>query len=725
MTKRNRLRAILFLAGVSSLCLLPHSLAQAASSADLMPIPAAISWQSEEAKICDQITVNWRGVHSPMLERASERLLHSLRLSARSDEKQTTCSVEIRSKNDPAYLAIGEQEKYRLTIHQGKIVLNAEGPAGVLHGFATLMQLAGSTPDGVSFRDVTISDAPRFRWRGLMIDVARHFMSVPALRRQIDAMELTKLNVLHLHLSDGSAFRVESQLFPRLQTVSSHGQYYTQDEIRDLVAYAAERGIRVVPEFDVPGHALAILEAYPELAAQPLPAANAACTGGSACIAGSNANNPALDPTRPETLDFVEKLFVEMMHLFPDAYFHAGGDEVVASQWTGNPQIASYMKAHNYPDASALQGEFTAKIQSFLAGQGKIMIGWDEVLSAPVPKSVVADVWRSSKWISAATIKLHPTLVSSGYYLDLLRPASEYYQVDPYDLMASGLAGPELEHARQIHFRLADAFALDPALPPLSARQKQYVLGGEAVLWTEAVSEQMLNQRVWPRAAVIAERLWSPETVRDVADMERRLPHVTAQLNRLALTTTQQDREQMLSRYPASSTHALDTLLQVTSPVRNYTINRMIKKAGENLLTWPVAMAEPVSFPAMRFNRLAEAYVQGDRSGAPELRRDLEKWAANDGQFEKTIGGVAALEMIRPVSQQLSLLAQAGLEALDGHINTARRTQIEKLLAQQQETFAASSWQLLSPPLPQPPGGLLIDIVPGITALVDGTPTVH
>ncbi|MFT8896831.1 MAG: family 20 glycosylhydrolase [Acetobacter sp.] len=725
MTKRNRLRAILFLAGASSFCVLPRSYAQAASSPDLMPIPSAISWQGIEEKTCDQIKISWHGAHGPMLERASERLLHSLHLASRSDKKQTTCSLEIRSKDDPAYLAIGERENYRLTIHQGKIALNAEGPAGVLHGFATLVQLAGSTPDSVSFRDVTISDAPRFRWRGLMIDVARHFMSVSALKRQIDAMELTKLNVLHLHLSDGSAFRVESQLFPRLQAVSSHGQYYTQDEIRDLVAYAAERGIRVVPEFDVPGHALAVLEAYPQLAAQPLPAANAACTGGSACIAGSNANNPALDPTKPETLDFVEKLFMEMMHLFPDAYFHAGGDEVVASQWTGNPQIASYMKVHNYPDASALQGEFTAKIQAFLAGQGKTMIGWDEVLSAPVPQSVVADVWRSSKWISAATASLHPTLVSSGYYLDLLRPAREYYRVDPYDLMANGLAGAELEHARQIHFRLADAFALDPSLPPLSARQKQYVLGGEAVLWTEAVSEQMLNQRIWPRAAVIAERLWSPETVTDVADMERRLPHIAAQLNRLALTTTQQDHEQMLSRYPAASKQALDTVLQVTSPIRNYTINRMIKKAGEGLLTWPVAMAEPDSFPAMRFNQLAEAYAHGDHSVVPELRRDLEKWSANDGQFEKTIGGVAALAMIRPVSQQLSALAQAGLEALDGTIDAARRTQIEKLLAQQQETFAASSWQLLSPPLPQPAGGLLIDIVPGIKALVESVSTVH
>ncbi|MFT8805139.1 MAG: family 20 glycosylhydrolase [Acetobacter aceti] len=725
MAKRNRLRAILFSAGVSSLCVLPLSHARAAVLPDLMPVPSAIAWQGEDEKTCDRIMIDWHGAHDPMLVRGSERLLHFLHLSSHSSEKQAACSLEIRNREDPDYLAVDERESYRLSIYHGKITLNADGPAGVLHGFATLLQLAGSTAGGVTFHDVTIDDAPRFPWRGLMIDVARHFMSVPALRRQIDAMELTKLNVLHLHLSDGSAFRVESQIFPRLQTVSSHGQYYTQNEIRSLVVYAAERGIRVVPEFDVPGHALAVLEAYPEFAAQPLPAANAACTGGSACIAGSNANNPALDPTKPETLVFVEKLFAEMMPLFPDAYFHAGGDEVVASQWTGNPQIVRYMQAHNYPDASALQGEFTAKIQSFLAAQGKTMIGWDEVLSAPVPKSVVVDVWRSSKWINTATARQHPVLVSSGYYLDLLRPAREYYQIDPYDLMASGLAGPELEHARQIHFRLADAFALDPALPPLNARQKNHVLGGEAVLWTEAVSEQMLDQRLWPRAAVIAERLWSPETVKDVVDMERRLPHIAVQLNRLALTTTQQDREQMLSRYPASSVYALDTLLQVTSPVRNYTINRMIKKAGEDLLTWPVAMAEPDSFSAMRFNQLAEAYVQGDRSVAQQLRHDLEQWAANDGLFEKTIGGVTALETIRPISQQLSSLARAGLEALDGKVDTSRRAQIEKLLTQQQEALAASSWQLLSPPLPQPPGGLLIDIVPGIRALVDGKPTVH
>ncbi|MCH4091087.1 beta-N-acetylhexosaminidase [Acetobacter sp.] len=687
-----------------------------------MPVPSVVSWQEGEAKPCDQIDIHWHGAHGDIPEAASQRFLRHLKSISSISRKQSACSLEIRSGDDQHYLSRDEREAYQLTIQHGKILLTADGPAGVLHGFATLLQLVRTTSQGLVFPDVSIRDMPRFPWRGLMIDVARHFMSVAALRRQIDAMELTKLNVLHLHLSDGAAFRVESLVFPRLQTVSSHGQYYPQDNVRDLVAYAAERGIRVVPEFDVPGHALAVLEAYPELAAQPLPAANAVCTGSSACIAGSNANNPALDPTTPETLDFIEKLFVEMMRLFPDAYFHAGGDEVVASQWTGNPQIASYMKAHNYPDASTLQGEFTAKIQAFLAEQGKTMIGWDEVLSAPVPKSVVADIWRSSKWINAATVRQHPTLVSSGYYLDLLRPAREYYRVDPYDLMGSGLAGAELEHAREIHFRLADAFALDPALPPLNARQKEYVLGGEAVLWTEAVTEQMLNQRIWPRAAVIAERLWSPETVRDVSDMERRLPLIVAELNALALTTTQQDREQMLARYPVAGRQPLETVLQVTSPVRNYTINRMIKKAGEDLLTWPVAMAEPDSLPAMRFNQLAEIYVRGDHSVAPELRRDLEKWSANDGLFEKTIGGVAALEMIRPVSQQLSLLAQAGLEAIDGTLDTARKAQVEKLLAQQQEAFAASSWQLLSPPLPQPPGGLLIAIVPGVRTLVNASP---
>ncbi|NHN88948.1 family 20 glycosylhydrolase [Acetobacter sp. LMG 1627] len=683
-----------------------------------MPVPQSTSPVDGTATPCGRMLPVWESGASPLLKQAYNRFHERLRVLAGGNAGRGSCSLVMSTRQDKDWLSLDQKENYRLTITGDKVRLEADGPAGILHAFATLLQLARTTPDGVVFPDIRISDSPRFRWRGLMIDVSRHFMSIPALHRQIDAMELTKLNVLHLHLNDGAAFRVESHVFPQLQAVSAHGQYYTQAQIRELVRYAADRGIRVVPEFDVPGHALAILEAYPDLAAEPLPSANAACTGSSACIAGGNANNPALDPTNPNTLIFVEKLFAEMGTLFPDKYFHAGGDEVVASQWTRNPRIMAAMKDGGYADSSALQGAFTARVQAFLAGQGKTVIGWDEVLSAPVPKNVVAEVWRASKWIGTATQAGHPVIVSSGYYLDLLRPAREHYQVDPYDVKATGLFGEELDYAHSTHFRLADAFALDPGMSPLTGTQENLVLGGEAALWTEVVSKPMLDQRLWPRAAVLAERFWSPASVRDISDMERRLPLVEQRLETLALQT-KQDHRAMVARFGTSSTEAINSLLDVTSPVRNYTINRMAKKAGDAILSWPIAIATPDSFSALRFNSLADAYVHGDGSGKAELEKSLKGWVDNAARFQKESQNIPALEMVRPISEQLSHLAQAGLDALEGKEDETHLTAARILLKQQEQALAASSWQLLPPPLPQPPGGLLIDILPGIRALVE------
>ena len=434
-----------FCLGMSLLCGTAFAADRDNVSSDLMPVPSAVLWQHEREKTCNHLNIHWSGSHDAVLEHASQRFLRYLNVLTAVHEKQGACSLDIQSKDDPHYLTVDARESYQLTINHGKIVLTSEGQAGVLHGFATLLQLARITPGGLSFRDVSISDAPRFRWRGLMIDVARHFMSVAALHRQIDAMELTKLNVLHLHLNDGAAFRVESHLFPRLHMIGAHGQYYTQEDIRALVRYAADRGVRIVPEFDVPGHAMAILEAYPDLAAAELPSVNAACTGSSACVAGGNINNPALDPTNDRTMDFVKKLFSEMAGLFPDQYFHAGGDEVVASQWTHNPKIVAAMKAGGYADTQALQGDFTVSVQSFLASQGKTVIGWDEILSAPLSKDAVVESWRASKWTAAGAQAGHPVIVSAGYYLDLLRPAREYYRVVTFHMNAIGQSGEELD----------------------------------------------------------------------------------------------------------------------------------------------------------------------------------------------------------------------------------------------------------------------------------------
>ncbi|MFT8718224.1 MAG: family 20 glycosylhydrolase [Acetobacter sp.] len=665
---------------------------------------------------CATFAPVWKTQRTPLLEQAWERFQtrQSQRVSGKGVGK--SCRVQLSVSPDDDWLTVAQKENYRLKVADEQIILNAGGPAGMLHGLSTLLQLG---QDGAGLPHVEINDAPRFRWRGLMIDVARHFMSVAALRRQIDAMELTKLNVLHLHLNDGAAFRVESHVFPRLQMIGAHGQYYTQEDIRALVRYAADRGVRIVPEFDVPGHAMAILEAYPDLAAAELPAANAACTGSSACVAGGNINNPALDPTNGHTMDFVRKLFAEMAGLFPDRYFHAGGDEVVASQWTHNPKIVAAMKAGGYADTQALQGAFTASVQAFLASQGKTVIGWDEILSAPLSKDAVVESWRASKWTAAAVQAGHPVIVSAGYYLDLLRPTREHYRVDPLDMRAIGLSGEELDYAHRTHFRMADAFALDPDMPSLKAEQERLVLGGEAALWTEVVSEPMLDQRVWPRTAAIAERFWSPASVRDTGDMEQRLPQIEAELEALVLHTPH-DRQVMIDDFGTRKPETIANLVDVTSPVRNYTINRMAKKTGDAILSWPIAIATPDSFTAMRFNRLAEAYVRGDRSVEPVLRRDLRRWSDNDHVFESISEETADLKMVRPISAQLAALARLGLDVLDGKAGTSTfREKARTLLAEQDRAQAASSWQLLPPPLPQPAGGLLINIVPGVKMLVE------
>ncbi|KXV31956.1 beta-N-acetylhexosaminidase, partial [Gluconobacter oxydans] len=326
----------------------------------LLPVPQTVSVSNGVASIGGGIQVVWDTRPSPLLLRAVARFTTRLTAIAGPAGRWAPYVLHISAGQDRTYLSVDEKERYALTTSATGARLEAEGPAGVIHGLATLLQLVRVTPQGALVERVHVEDAPRFAWRGLLMDVSRHFDTVETIERQLDAMELVKLNVLHWHLSDGAGFRVESRMFPKLQTVASHGQYYTQAQIREVVAYAADRGIRVVPEIDVPGHALAILQAYPELAAQPLPDVTAK---------GLNLNNAALDPTNPQTLRFVRVLYGEMGGLFPDRYVHTGGDEVVSSQWTKNPAIAAYMKAHGFETAAALQAAFTGEVAKIISAQ--------------------------------------------------------------------------------------------------------------------------------------------------------------------------------------------------------------------------------------------------------------------------------------------------------------------------------------------------------------------
>jgi hexosaminidase len=333
-----------------------------------------------------------------------------------------------------------------------------------MRGLQTFLQLVEITPQGFAVPTVWIEDKPRFPWRGLMIDSGRHFMPVEVIRRNLDAMSAVKLNVLHWHLSENQGFRVESRRFPKLQGMGSDGLFYTQDQVRGIIAYARDRGIRVVPEFDMPGHSTAWFVGYPELASAPGPYSVERKWG---------VFDPAMDPTRESTYKFLDEFIGEMAGLFPDQFFHIGGDEVNGKQWDANPRIQRFIRAHGLKDNAGLQAYFNTRVQKLVAKHGKTTEGWDEILRPDLPKSIVIQSWRGQKSLADAAQQGYRGLLSYGYYLDLMYTAASHYAVDP----------------------LADAAA------NLSSEDLQRILGGEACMWAEYVSAENVDSRIWPRTA--------------------------------------------------------------------------------------------------------------------------------------------------------------------------------------------------------------------------------
>ncbi|GLQ66624.1 beta-N-acetylhexosaminidase [Gluconobacter kondonii] len=684
------------------------------SAPALMPVPKMVHLPEGALPLQNGLTIAWESDPSPLLKRAAVRFRSRLdMLSGRIQPVMPSATwpggvpltMHVRFRPDPDFLTVTAKEGYTLAVDASGITLEADGPEGVLRGMSTLLQLVQNGQNGAQLNFAQITDSPRFPWRGIMIDTSRHFMTIETLCRQIDAMELLKLNVLHLHLSDGTGFRVESRVLPELTAKGSHRQYYTQAQMRDLVDYARDRGIRIVPEFDVPGHALAYLLARPELAAQsPVnPVAK-------------NLNTAAFDPTLPETLHLIRQLYAEMGRLFPDRYFHSGGDEVNPKEWMTNPKIVAYMKAHHFDTPQALQASFTAQVEKILSSQGKIMVGWDEVSEAPIPKTVVVEPWRSSKFIASATAEGHPVVVSVGYYLDLLQPASQHYLVDPYDPAVVGVnrAEAKIMIEKGMDPVLVNAFLIDPPPAPLNDVQKQLVLGGEAPLWAEVVTDEMLDARFWPRSAAIAERFWSDAAVRDVPDMYRRLGVVASELELTGLKARSQ-ADRMAERLSPADASPVEILAEATMPLRNYAMNRYVEHHG-GTLDGMGEIASPDPLTAIRFNELAERYAKGDHAEAAQLKAQLQRWIDNDQAF----AGIAVsrgLTSALPVAHDVAILARMGLAALDKPKHKASAESMTVLtnwigtLANADNLVKAASGSV------QTPAGLLIAIVPGIQAL--------
>ncbi|HHG84017.1 MAG TPA: beta-hexosaminidase, partial [Bacteroidetes bacterium] len=452
--------------------------------------------------------------------------------------------------------------------------------------------------------------------------------------------------------------RIESKRFPKLHLLGSNGDFFSQEEVRDIVAYADARGIRVVPEFDIPGHATAWFVGHPELASAPGPYKIESAFG---------VFNPTMDPTKASTYAFLEAFLGEMCALFPDAYFHIGGDENNGKQWDANPDIQHFMQQHKLKNNHALQSYFNQRILAILTENGKQMIGWDEILQPDMPTNIVIQSWRGKKALIKAANKGYDVMLSNGYYIDLCKPAAHHYLNDPL-----------------------------PAGSLKSEKARAHVLGGEATMWGELVSRETIDSRIWPRTCAIAERLWSAEEVRDVADMYRRLGLAALRLEEVGLTHLRNPEMLMRRACNGQGIAPLQTLLQVVEPLKGY---RRHGQAITYSTKLPLSRLPDMAVPDAQIARgfastMAEFLKAPDESRRFLLKLMLENWRDNHARFLRLAEQAPALREIIPISTNLNALAIVGIDLLDmqerGVASLEKRALMEKTIARAKEPVAES-----------------------------------
>jgi hexosaminidase len=410
----------------------------------------------------------------------------ALRIGAATDQPR----IELRT--DPS---VQGEEAYRLTVTPQRVEIAAADDRGLFWGVQTLRQLL---PTGhhatIAIPAMRIDDAPRYAWRGVMLDAARHFIPVPLVKQQIDLLSRYKLNVLHWHLTDDQGWRIEIRKYPKLTSVgawrtesdgSRSGGFYTQQDIRDVVEYARQRNVMVVPEIEMPGHASAAVAAYPSLSCPKQPIAVPATWGVFTDIycAGDEA-----------TFAFLHDVLDEVAALFPAPYIHIGGDEVPKQQWAQSASSQQRMHDEQLADVEGLQSWFVQRIQRDLEARGKTLVGWDEILEGGADRNAVVEMWRGDAEAAKALANGNRLIVAGPFYLDT--PIEE--------------------------LTTQDIYRIDPFAAPAYAGHQDQVLGAEAPLWSEYVTPSNLEAMLYPRVLALGERLWNPDA-RDYADFQRRL----------------------------------------------------------------------------------------------------------------------------------------------------------------------------------------------------------
>lgn len=428
-------------------------------------------------------------------------------------------------------------EAYALSVTPSGVSISAGDDAGLQYGLITLWQLATLTKAGPApIAAMDITDAPRFAWRGVMLDSARHYQSPAFIKGFIDWMALHKLNVFHWHLTDDQAWRLEIRSHPRLTEIGAwrvpegaaaeadidpetgrprlYGGFYSQAEVREIVAYAAARGITVVPEIDVPGHASAAVAAYPELGVRDAPGS------GVPAVPSDWGVYHTLFNTDEATIRFLQDVLDEVMDLFPGLYIHLGGDEAVKDQWKASPSTQARMRELGIANEAALQGWFMGRMEQHLNQNGRRLIGWDEILEGGLAGNAAVMSWRGIDGAIEAARLGHDTV---------LTPAPTFY-LDNRQSPNDGAPG------RGAVVSLQDLYTFDPIPPALTPAQAAHVLGVQANLWTEhMLGEDRVEYMAFPRLAALAELAWSKPARTDFDDFKRRLPTQLARYRSLGI----------------------------------------------------------------------------------------------------------------------------------------------------------------------------------------------
>ena len=481
-----------------------------AAELPLLPMPSSVIMEKGSFPFsAARIDAGDRG------ERAAGERLSSLLVRSGGPRLGFGARGKIRFRRDAG---IPGPESYRLNVTPSGIEIRASSDAGLFYGAETLWQLMSSADQKQRIPALLIEDHPSFSWRGMMLDSARHMQPLSYIKQLVDRMAAAKLNLLHWHLTDDQGWRIEIDRYPRLTSIGAwrengvaagvdpatgkpalYGGFYSKNDIRELVEFARQRHVTIVPEIDMPGHASAIIAAYPSLASIPDPPRRPSNDWGIL----PNLLNPS-----DETFAFIDNVLDEVMELFPGPFIHVGGDEAVKDQWKSNPAVQAKMRKLGLKDEDALQGWFTARVGAYLEKHGRRLVGWDEILGGHVPRNAVVMSWHGIEGGAAAAKSGHDAVLAASpiLYLDHIQSAS----------------GDESPGRGEI-ISWKELYGFDPLPPGITKEEHSHILGLQGNLWTEHVrTTDYADRMIWPRASIVAELAWS-NPAKDWGQFSRRL----------------------------------------------------------------------------------------------------------------------------------------------------------------------------------------------------------